>query len=58
MKNAYTQLIPTFRVQLHQRSMRSFCANSLAPVKYKPKTEAQKSCAQNLRMKKLQVELW
>jgi hypothetical protein len=24
--------------QFHQRSTRSFCANSLAPVKYKPKT--------------------
>jgi hypothetical protein len=25
-------------VQFNQRSTRSFCANSLAPVKYKPKT--------------------
>ncbi len=26
------------RAQFHQCSMRSFCANSLAPVKFKPKT--------------------
>jgi hypothetical protein len=35
--------------QFHQLFTRSFCANSLAPVKYKPKTLAQKSCACNLR---------
>jgi hypothetical protein len=27
-----------FRAQFHQHSTRSFCANSLVPVKYKPKT--------------------
>ncbi len=35
--------------QFHQRSTLSFCANSLVPVKYKPKMQAQKSCARNLR---------
>jgi hypothetical protein len=35
-------------VQFHQCSTHSFCANSLAPVKYKPKTSAQKSCVSKL----------
>ncbi len=37
------------RVQFHQRFMCSFCANSLAPIKYKPKTWQQKSSGRNLR---------
>jgi hypothetical protein len=42
-------IVTVSRGQFHQRYTRSFCANSLAPVKYKPKTQALKSCAHNLR---------
>ncbi len=41
--------VPVRRGQFHQRSMSSFCAGRLTLVKYKPKTQAQKSCARNLR---------
>jgi hypothetical protein len=35
--------IEELRVQFHHRSTLSFCTNSLAPIKYKPKTYAQKA---------------
>jgi hypothetical protein len=38
--------------QFHQLSMRSFCINSLAPVKYKPKMLAQKKLHAQLKYTK------
>ena len=44
--------------QFHQHFTISFCANILAPKKYKPKPKVQKSCSKDFCMKKLLKKCW
>ena len=44
--------------QFHQYFTNSFCANILAPKKYKPKPYLQKSWSKDFRMKKLLIKYW
>ena len=48
----------TGRSQFHQHFTRSFCANFLAPKKFKPTMKVQKSCSKVFCTKKLLVKCW